>query len=212
MKTHRIGPLFLLSALVLEGLYFFQSSVDGWLVTAFQNLKQMRVRGFEESALLPVGIYIVFVKLTFLWRIPFFLYVFRLIRAVSLQRGTLNYWIAAAAVFVLPYYLAFFLLPSGGFVQAAGASFAGPWTVFATLVIAAGLGFLYEVFEIREWTDGKVDLPLVYLITVFPYFFADIISEFKHPPLQGLYILYLLSVGFSFSFLVIRKMITGKIR
>ena len=58
LKHNRIGPLFLITALLLECLYFFQFWIDSELKEMLQSLQRKGFKGFSESSLVPVGIYI----------------------------------------------------------------------------------------------------------------------------------------------------------
>jgi undecaprenyl pyrophosphate phosphatase UppP len=79
------------------------------------------------------------------------------------------------------------------------------WWTWFILLFAVAIGLLYEVFEFRRWTDGKLNLPFFYLATVTPYFCIDLLMQFIQLDYHGLHNLYLICVGFSISFSLIRK-------
>ena len=79
------------------------------------------------------------------------------------------------------------------------------WWTWFILIFAVAVGLLYEVFEFHHWTDGKLNLPFFYIATVVPYFFIDVMMQFTRMDYHGLHTLYLICVGFSISFSLIRK-------
>ena len=111
MKNNRVGPVFLMISLFLEALYLFQPLVDSGLNQMFQSFQRMGIDAFDSKSILPLMIYIFVVKLSFLWRIPFLVYGFLWVKAIAKDsRGTV-FQISALLLFVLPFYLALFLMP-----------------------------------------------------------------------------------------------------
>ena len=205
LKKNRIGPVFLMVSLLLEGLYFFQPQVDSSLNQMLQSMQQMGVKGFESSSIVPLVIYIFIVKLSFLWRIPFLIYGFLLVRGIAKDSPTVVFNFTALVLFILPFYLALFLMPFSHWLRIPPQAMLPAWWIWFTLLFAVAVGLLYEVFEFRRWTDGKLNLPFFYITALTPYFFIDVILQFIRLPYHGLHTFYLLCVGFSISFSLIRE-------
>ncbi len=212
LKKNRIGPLFLITVLLLECLYFFQFWIDAELKEILQSLQRKGFKGFSESSLVPVGIYILVIKLGFLWRIPFLLYLFLLTKAIAKERRQPLYGIMAITLFLMPYYLALFLMPGAHWARIPQQAILPAWWIWATLGFAVALSFLYEAFEFKNWTDGRLGLPFLYLACIVPYFFTDLVLQFIRKPVYGLHIIYLLCVGFSLFFTIARKLIAQSTR
>ena len=107
----------------------------------------------------------------------------------------------------MPYYLAWFLMPSSHWYRIPQTALMPAWWIWVTLGFAMVFGFLYEAFEFKQWTDGRLGLPFLYLICIVPYFFTDLVMQFIRKPIHGLHIVYLLCVGFSLFFTIVRKLI-----
>ena len=205
LKKNRVGPVFLMVSLLFEGLYFFQPQIDSGLNRLLQYLQRTGVSGFESSSIVPLIIYIFVVKLSFLWRIPFLIYGFLLVRAISKNSSKLIFHFTALVLFLLPFYLALFLMPFSHWTRIPPQVVLPAWWTWFILLFAVAIGLLYEVFEFRRWTDGKLNLPFFYIATVTSYFCIDVLMQFIQLDYHGLHNLYLICVGFSISFSVIRK-------
>ena len=188
-------------------MYFFQPQIDSGLNRMLQYLQRSGVNGFESSSIVPLIIYIFVVKLSFLWRIPFLIYCFLLIRAISINSSKLIFHFSAVVLFLLPFYLALFLMPFSHWIRIPPQVVLPAWWTWLILLFAVAFGLLYEVFEFRRWTDGKLNLPFFYLASVMPYFFIDVMMQFIQFDYHGPHTLYLVCVGFSISFSIIRKLI-----
>ena len=205
MKKNRVGPVFLVISLFLEALYLFQPLVDSGLNQMFQSFQRMGIDAFDSKSILPLMIYIFVVKLSFLWRIPFLIYGFLWVKAIAKDpRGT-AFQITALLLFVLPFYLALFLMPFSHFLRIPPDVVLPAWWTWFILIFAVAIGLLYEIFEFRHWTDGKLNLPFFYIATVVPYFLIDVMMQFTRLDYHGIHTLYLICVGFSISFSLIRK-------
>ena len=205
MKKNRFGPFFLVISLFLEALYLFQPLVDSGLNQMFQSFQRMGIDAIDSKSILPLMIYIFVVKLSFLWRIPFLIYGFLWVKAIAKDPQGTAFQFTALLLFVLPFYLALFLMPFSHFLRIPPDVVLPVWWTWFILVFAVAIGLLYEVFEFRHWTDGKLNLPFFYIATVIPYFFIDVMMQFTRLDYHGLHTLYLICVGFSISFSLIRK-------
>ena len=113
----------------------------------------------------------------------------------------------ALVLFLLPFYLALFLMPFSHWTGIPPQVVLPAWWTWFILLFAVAIGLLYEVFEFRRWTDGKLNLPFFYMTALLPYFFIDVMMQFIRLPYHGLHTIYLICVGFSISFSLIRKVI-----
>lgn len=207
MKRNRVGPFFLIISVILESLYLFQSQVDSGLNHMLQYLQRAGVSGFESSSIVPLIIYIFVVKLSFLWRIPFLIYCFLLVRGISKNSSKLIFHFTASLLFLLPFYLALFLMPFSHWTRIPQQEVLPAWWTWFIIIFAVSIGLLYEVYEFCRWTDGKMNLTFFYIATITPYFFIDVLMQFIKLDYNGLHYLYLICVGFSISFSAIRKMV-----
>ena len=178
MKRNRINPFFLVFSVMLECLYLFQPQIDSGLNRILEYLQRTGVSGFESSSIIPLIIYVFVVKLSFLWRIPFLIYGFLLIRAITKSSSKLIFHFTALVLFLLPFYLALFLMPFSHWMRIPPNIVIPAWWTWFIAIFAVSIGLLYEVFEFRRWTDGKLNLPFFYMATITPYFFIDVMMQF----------------------------------